>query len=71
MVKNFSKIECKIGTRTYEFTCEIDAPFGEIKEALFCFIKQVGQIEDFAKAQQQNKEAEPKEGIDDVAINNQ
>lgn len=70
MIKNFSRIEYKIGNRNYEFVCEMDSPFVEIREALFHFIKQIGQIEDYAKAQELEKksqETQQKEDKDDVS----
>ncbi len=58
MLKNLSQLEIKIGDRTYQFLCAIDAPISEAKEALFQFQKYIGQIEDNVKAQQEAQKAE-------------
>lgn len=34
MLKNITKLEHKIGDRTYQFLCENDAPLGECHDAL-------------------------------------
>lgn len=63
MLENISKLECKIGERTYQLLCKMDSPLHELKEALFEFSKFIGQVEDRAKAQQEAEriEAESKE----------
>lgn len=57
MIRNVSKFEVKIGERTYQMLCEMDSPISEAKEALFQFIKHLGQIED-AHAQAPNQNIE-------------
>lgn len=55
MLRTVSRLEVKINDRIYHFTCENDSPIEHVKEALFQFQKCVGQIEDSAKAQEENK----------------
>lgn len=58
MLKNISKLECKVNERTFQFLCDGESLVGEVKEALFQFLKFVGEIEDKAKAAQEQKELE-------------
>lgn len=58
MLKNISRLEHKIGDRVYHLLCDNDSPLNEVKDALFQFLKYVGQIEDAVKAQQEQKQAE-------------
>lgn len=51
MLKNMSKLECKIGERIYQFILEMDSPLHDVKECLFQFQKYVGQVEDTVKSQ--------------------
>lgn len=55
MLKNISKLECKIGEKPYQLLCDIDSPISDAKEALFQFAKYLGQLEDNAKIVQQNE----------------
>jgi hypothetical protein len=34
MIKNLSRIEIAVGERVYHFLCEVDAPIGEVHDAL-------------------------------------
>ena len=52
MLKNISKLECIIENKTYNFLCDTDASLTHVKEALFQFLKYVGQVEDQVKAAQ-------------------
>ncbi len=63
MLKNISRLENKINDKTYQFLCDMDSPLPEVKEALFQFVKYVGQIEDQirAKQEQDKLDAEVKE----------
>ena len=67
MLKNLAQLEHIIGDNFYRFTCGNTAPISEIKDALFQFLKLVGQIEDQAKAQQEAQAAEQKEQAPDIA----
>lgn len=58
MLKNISKLEIKIGEKSYQFLCDMDCPLTEVKESLFQFIKYVGQIEDKIKEQQEAEKAQ-------------
>ncbi len=51
MLKNISKLECKIGERSFQMLCDSDSPLSEVKESLFQFLKYIGQIEDSMRAQ--------------------
>jgi hypothetical protein len=53
MLKNISRLETKINEKTYQFLCDMDSALPEVKEALFQFIKYVGQIEDQLRAKQE------------------
>ena len=68
MIKSISRFEVKINERTYQMLCENDSPLPEAKEALFQFIKYLGQIEDaHAKAQEQTKVESIEESIQEEA----
>lgn len=53
MIKNVSVLEHKIGDKVFQFYCEPSSSIGEVKEALFQFMKYCGQIEDNARSQAQ------------------
>ncbi len=68
MIRNISKFEVVINGRTYQMLCEMDSPLPEAKEALFQFIKHIGQIEDaHAKAQEESKVESIEESIQEEA----
>lgn len=46
MIKQVSKFEIKINEKSYELFCESDSAISDCKEALFQFLKLIGQIED-------------------------
>lgn len=56
MLKNISRLETKINEKNYQFLCDMDSPLPEVKEALFQFVKYVGQIEDQIKAKQEQEQ---------------
>lgn len=56
-MKNLAGLECKIGEETISMMCGSNCPLTHIKEALFQFLKYIGQLEDQAK-QAQEKEQE-------------
>ncbi len=58
MLKNISQLETKIEEKSFRFSCDIDAPLPNIKEALFQFLKYIGQVEDHIKMMQEMKKAE-------------
>ncbi len=66
MIKNISRLEHKIGEKTYHFYCDNDCSTLDVKEALFQFIKFIGQVEDYAKSQQQEKPVEESKDIPEV-----
>lgn len=57
MLKNLVGLECKIEERIVKFICDNDCPISHLKEALFQFQKYIGQIEDMAKAKQEQEKA--------------
>jgi hypothetical protein len=58
MLKQISQLEHKTENKTYHFLCDQDSPLNEVKDALFQFLKYVGQVEDAAKAQQEALKAQ-------------
>ena len=53
MLKNITRLVHTIEDKAYEFTCENDAQIQHVKEAIFQFLKEVGQIEDQIKQAQE------------------
>lgn len=58
MLKNISRLETKVNEKIYQFLCDLDSPLPEVKEALFQFVKYVGQIEDQIKLKQDQEKQE-------------
>ena len=56
MIKNLAGLECKIEEEVIKLVCGSNCPLSHIKEAMFQFLKHIGQIEDMAKQQEQAKE---------------
>jgi len=56
VIKNLAGLECKIEEEVIKLTCGSNCPLTHIKEALFQFLKHIGQIEDMAKKQQEVEE---------------
>lgn len=56
MLKNISRLECKVDGKDYFFMCDTDSSTVSAKEALFQFNKYIGQVEDQAKAAQEAAE---------------
>lgn len=63
MLKNITKLEIQVLGKIYHLLCDHDSPLEHVKEALFQFLKYVGQIEDAAKAQQ--AEMKPVEKVEE------
>ena len=57
-VSNLAIFTCKINEKTFEFACDPQAQITDAKEALFQYMKYLGQLEDQLKAQAETK-AEP------------
>ncbi len=57
MIKNLVRLEHVVEGKICHFVCEPDCPTSHIKEALFSFLKFVGNIEDQAKAQRELEES--------------
>lgn len=58
MLRNLSSLEVKIGENLHQYICSTNTPTNEAKEALFQFLKYIGQIEDQAKAMQDEVKVE-------------
>ena len=56
MIKNLAGLECKIEEEVIKLVCGSNCPLTHIKEAIFQFLKHIGQIEDMAKKQQESEE---------------
>lgn len=56
MIKNLAGLECKIEEEVIKLVCGSNCPLTHIKEAMFQFLKHIGQIEDMAKQQEQSKQ---------------
>jgi hypothetical protein len=52
MLKNISRLEHLIADRVYHFTCDMDAPLNDVKEAAVVFLRYIGMVEDQVKAAQ-------------------
>lgn len=66
MLKNISQLEHKIGDKVYHLFCDQDSPLDHVKEALFQFLKFVGQVEDQVKSQQAQSPAQPAASVPPV-----
>jgi hypothetical protein len=53
MIKNISRLECKVNEKIYQLLCDMDSPLEHVKHALFEFIKYVELVEDSIKASQE------------------
>lgn len=67
MLKNLSRLECKIGEKLYHLTCDIDSPLVDVKESLFQFLKYVGFVEDEVKNQVANAQIQQSSEIKEDA----
>lgn len=72
MIKNLVQLEHTIGDKVYRLACDNDSPLNEIKDALFQFLKIVGNIEDQIKAKQASQEEKkPEDPIVDISPANE
>ena len=46
MIKNITQIKCLVNGKEHILSCEMDSSTIEVKEALYQFLKYVGQVED-------------------------
>ena len=60
MITNIVKIEHKVNDKVFHLLCDNDTPLIIVREALFQFLKIIGQIEDEIKANQETKAEEKK-----------
>ena len=63
MLKNLAGLECKVGEEVINLTCGSQCPLTHIKEALFQFLKHIGQIEDAAKIAQEKEQEKEQEKV--------
>lgn len=63
MIKNLSQIEVNIENKICRFLTDFDTPLSHVKEALFQMQKYIGQIEDSAKAKQEEEKSNKIEEI--------
>lgn len=61
MIKNISRLEAIIDGKVCHFTCDCDTSTVIVKEALFQFLKCIGQLEDAAAKAQQQKQDQKEE----------
>lgn len=61
MLKNVTQLEVIIDNKIARFTCDMDTPVNVVKEMLFQFQKYVGQIEDQARASQEEAKNQEEE----------
>ena len=60
MQKIFIEFKFIINEKEYRISCEPNSPFADCKESALQFLKQIGAMEDNAKAQQEIKQEEKK-----------
>jgi hypothetical protein len=60
MLENISKLKFVIDGREVNLYCPNDMPIPALKEALFQYLKFLGQVEDSHKAAQENAKIEEK-----------
>jgi hypothetical protein len=46
MLKNISKLECKIGEKEFQLTCDMDCSTQLLKHALIKFLRYVDEVEE-------------------------
>lgn len=59
MIKNLTKLEHKIGEKTFHFLCDVDSTTIHVKEALYQMLGYVDSVEQAAKAQPAAAVVEP------------
>lgn len=58
MLKNLVKLEHFVADKAIHLLCDSDTPLASVKEALFNFMKYIGQVEDSIKAQQEKEKSD-------------
>ncbi len=71
MLKNVIKLETVVNGKAFTFISDDQPTSIDIKEALFHFIKFIGQIEDQAKAQQEAAKQPEENKVVDLPEDNQ
>lgn len=67
MIKNISQLTQTINGRSYQFTCDMDSPLTDVKEAFFQFQKVIGQIEDNTRKLEEEKKVTKISSMDEQA----
>ncbi len=68
MQKNMTQLKCLVNGKEQIFTCDIDCSTIEVKEALYQFLKYVGQVEDAHAAKLKEEQDSKVEVIDESKI---
>lgn len=70
MLKNISRLECKVNEKDYQLFCDNDSPIEHVKEALFQFLKYIGQLEDQNKVMQEElkKKSEEEQKVEEPKV---
>jgi hypothetical protein len=71
MLKNLAQLKFTIENRDIIILCDNDTPLNMLKEGLFQGLKCVGQIEDYAKQQQQTDATKVEPDKKDASSNQQ
>ena len=61
MLKNVTQLKCVVNSKDIILSCDNDCSIMEVKEAIYQFMKYIGQIEDAAKLQQEQAKVESEE----------
>jgi hypothetical protein len=61
MLKNKSTLTCKINDSEFQFICDQEVSLTNVKEALFQFMKYIGQVED--KYREQHEKEVPEQEL--------
>ncbi len=61
MLKNVSRLECKICEKVFQFTCEMDSSLHDVRESLLEFLKYIDQVENAVLKQQEIDRLEKKD----------
>lgn len=64
MLKNIARLEQVVRGQEIHLTCNPDCPTDILKEAVFNIFKFIGQIEDSARAQQEEQEAAMRDAVE-------
>jgi len=66
MLKNVTQMTVQVGEKIFHMICDHDSPINHVKEALFQFMKIVGEAEQRAKEAQKPADEEKKDDVPEV-----